>query len=195
MKMHRLRFFSTIVTVFCLVCPGLLFAEIPIITEFMASNNSVLVDEDGDYSDWIEIHNPGPSIENLAGWYLTDDADNLTKWQFPDISIGVDEYLVIFASDKDRAAAESELHLNFKLSSGGEYLALVEADGITIAYEYAPEFPAQRTDISYGISGGIYGYFLEPTPGAINDTSVFSDFVSDPTFSIEHGFFDTAFQV
>ncbi|MBW1901514.1 MAG: CotH kinase family protein, partial [Deltaproteobacteria bacterium] len=169
--------------------------DAPLITEFMASNDITLVDEDGDYSDWIEIHNPGLAEENLGGWYLTDDASNRTKWQFPDISLGSDGYLVIFASDKDRAVAGSELHLNFKLSSNGEYLALVEPDGITVAYEYAPEFPAQRTDISYGTNGSIYGYFLQPTPGAVNDTPVYSGFVSDPVFSIQHGFFNDPFQV
>ena len=30
----------------------------PVITEFLAANSSGLADEDGDFSDWIEIHNP-----------------------------------------------------------------------------------------------------------------------------------------
>ena len=30
----------------------------PVISEFMADNDTVLADEDGDFSDWIEIHNP-----------------------------------------------------------------------------------------------------------------------------------------
>ncbi|NQU23165.1 MAG: lamin tail domain-containing protein, partial [Candidatus Nealsonbacteria bacterium] len=55
----------------------------PLISEFMAVNNHTLADEDGDFSDWIEIHNPAATPIDLDGWYLTDKADNLTKWQFP----------------------------------------------------------------------------------------------------------------
>ena len=44
-----------------------------VINEFMADNDNVLQDEDGDYSDWIEIHNVSSNAINLNGWYLTDD--------------------------------------------------------------------------------------------------------------------------
>src|SRR5438876_1764863 len=54
-----------------------------IISEFLAHNTSGLVDEDGAYSDWIELYNGGASAVNLGGWYLTDDPANLTKWAFP----------------------------------------------------------------------------------------------------------------
>ena len=58
-----------------------------IISEFLAHNTSGLVDEDGDYSDWIELYNGGTTAVNLGGWYLTDDAANLTKWAFPGTNI------------------------------------------------------------------------------------------------------------
>ncbi|XAL99630.1 lamin tail domain-containing protein [Phycisphaeraceae bacterium D3-23] len=133
--------------------PRLLFTAVPIITEFLASNDTVLDDEDGNSSDWIEIYNAGDTALDLDGWHLTDDADELTHWTFPAVSVAPGEYLVVFASNKDRADADgTELHTNFALSAGGEYLALVEADGTTIAYEYAPEYPAQNTDVSYGIA-------------------------------------------
>ncbi|XAL98698.1 CotH kinase family protein [Phycisphaeraceae bacterium D3-23] len=133
--------------------PRLLFTAVPLITEFLASNDSVLDDEDGDSSDWIEIYNAGDTALDLDGWHLTDDADDLTQWAFPSVSLDPGEYLVVFASNKDRADADgTELHTNFALSAGGEYLALVEADGTTVADEYAPEYPAQSTDVSYGIA-------------------------------------------
>lgn len=119
----------------------------PIISEFLASNDSEYADEDGEYSDWIEIHNPDPVAVDMAGWHLTDNAGNLDKWTFPSVSIPANGYLVVFASNKDRAG--SELHTNFKLSSGGEYLALVKPDGVTRTSEFNP-FPAQNTDVSYG---------------------------------------------
>jgi hypothetical protein len=50
------------------------------ITEFMANNTRTLADADGDYSDWIEIHNPGTNTVNLENWFLTDDPAEFTKW-------------------------------------------------------------------------------------------------------------------
>jgi CotH kinase protein/Lamin Tail Domain/Chitobiase/beta-hexosaminidase C-terminal domain len=116
----------------------------------MANNTHTLADADGDYSDWVEIYNPDTAPVNLAGWYLTDDASSLTKWQFPSQTIPAGGFLVVFASDKDRAVAGAELHTNFKLSASGEFLGLVKPDGVSAAWTYAPAFPPQFSDISYG---------------------------------------------
>ena len=59
-------------------CPA---AEV-FITEFMAANTETLDDEDGDYADWIELHNAGAAPVDLDGWYLTDDAVHLEKWRW-----------------------------------------------------------------------------------------------------------------
>ena len=122
------------------------------ITEFMASNQGMVLDEDSDDSDWIEVANVGSTAESLAGWHLTDDEADLTKWQFPDVSLSPQERLVVWASDKDRTDPLSELHANYKLKAGGEYLALVREDGSTIASQFAPEYPDQFTNVSYGVS-------------------------------------------
>ena len=81
---------------------------------------------------------------------------------------------MVYASDKNRAAAGSELHLNFKLASGGEYLALVDPDGTTVVSEFTPTFPQQIEGFSYGV-GGLApadppGYFASPSPGSANGT-------------------------
>ena len=120
------------------------------ISEFMAANQQTLPDLDGDYSDWIEIHNRGPETVDTGGWYLTDDPDDLDKWALPQHAMPVGDYLLIFASGKDRRNPVAELHANFKLDRNGEYLALVEPDGETIASQFAPEYPDQYTDVSYG---------------------------------------------
>lgn len=53
------------------------------ITELLASNSAGLLDEDGQASDWLEIHNAGATPVDLTGMSLTDDASNPTKWQLP----------------------------------------------------------------------------------------------------------------
>ena len=151
--MNRALVFPTLLAM--LLC-GSAFGSGPIITEFMASNGSTLADEDGDFSDWIEIHNPTAEAIHLNAWYLTDDEEDLTMWRFPMVTIPADGYLVVFASGKDRAVAGEQLHTNFSLSRSGEYLALVRPDGVTIVQEFAPEFPPQMRDVSYGL--GEIGY-------------------------------------
>src|SRR5947207_13541044 len=74
-----------------------------LLTEFMAMNNTTLTDQDGQYSDWIEIYNQGPDTVNLDGWYLTDDSSSLTKWRFPATDLFPGSYQVVFASGKSRA--------------------------------------------------------------------------------------------
>ena len=137
--------------------PRLLLTGDVIINEFMADNTKTLADKFGAYSDWIEIYNGGATTAHLAGWYLTDSADNLIKWRFPannpatntstDLAPG--GYMVVFASDKN-VLSGPELHTNFKMGADGEYLALVQPDGATIATEFTPHFPGQYPDISYG---------------------------------------------
>ncbi|MGB1260859.1 MAG: lamin tail domain-containing protein, partial [Akkermansiaceae bacterium] len=126
----------------------------PVISEFLASNDSELADADGDFSDWIEIYNPDPIAVNMAGWHLTDDDTNLTRWTFPSVTIPAGGYLVVFASNKGPNPIGQELHTDFKLSSDGEYLALVKPNGITTTSEFNP-FPAQNTDISYGLNASV----------------------------------------
>ena len=123
-----------------------------VLSEFMASNQSGMTDEDGDRSDWIEIYNTGTEPASLNGWYLSDDASDLTKWRFPDQFIPMQSSLIVFASGKGRAVVGAELHTNFKLSSKGGFLGLIQPDGRTIAHAYDPPYPTQLPDISYGIT-------------------------------------------
>src|SRR5438552_3660215 len=134
---------------FLLNGPGANAASL-IISEFMAQNNATIADEDGAYSDWIEIYNSSTNTVNLSGWYLGNSSANLTQWQFPSTNLGPSRFLIVFASNKNRRIAGAPLHTNFKLSASGEYLALVMPDGVTKATEFAPAFPQQYPDISYG---------------------------------------------
>src|SRR6185503_7830006 len=98
---------------------GALVAQEVEISEFLAGNDSGITDQDGEFSDWIELHNPGPAGADLGGWFLTDDARERDKWQIPPVVLAPGRYLVIFASGKDRgdgAFPGRELHTNFRLS-------------------------------------------------------------------------------
>ena len=135
------------------------------ISEFMAINESTLADEDGDFSDWIEIHNPDGRPVSLTGYSLTDDSQSLAKWTFPAVTLNPGASLVVFASNKDRINPASELHTNFRLSSSGEYLALVEPGGLVVVSHFSPSYPQQFADESFGfgVPGG--SSMIDITPG------------------------------
>ena len=120
------------------------------ITEFVADNDGSYLDSDDEASDWIELSNAGASAVSTDGLYLTDNASDLTQWMLPDVTIPAGGYLVIFASGKDRKDPQGDLHTNFSLSARGEYLALIDTDGITPLSQFAPEFPKQFFGMAYG---------------------------------------------
>jgi hypothetical protein len=169
------------------------------------------------YLDWIELRNNSQQAVNLAGWYLTDDPADLTKWQFPaDSSLSPDiqpgDYLVLFASGKDAgtfpdnypfADYYGNLHTNFKLSSTGGHLAIVSPDGQTVSD--ICDYPQQIPYKSYGIAAdNSVGYLSEPSAGYFisghwtgwpnSDTSI-PAMVEDTKFSVDRGFYDAPFDV
>ncbi|MFV2070029.1 MAG: lamin tail domain-containing protein, partial [Pirellulales bacterium] len=80
-----------------------------VITELLASNDHGLQDFGDSRPDWIELRNMSATPVDLDGYYLTDDPDDLEKWQVP-VSTLLDPggYAVIFASGKDFVAPNGE---------------------------------------------------------------------------------------
>ena len=185
----------------------LLAADV-MITEFMANNLSTLEDGDGISNDWIEIHNAGDEAIDLAGYRLTDDLDELSKWTFPSVDLEPGGYFVVFASGQDIANyvdGAGTLHTNFKLSAAGEFVGLVAPDG-TVVSQYGSvteDYPAQLGDVSYGIAQPVggepiqTGFMTVPTPGEPNVSAdqVFEGFVGDVAISVDSGYYDEPFQV
>ncbi|MDB2685608.1 lamin tail domain-containing protein [Mariniblastus sp.] len=132
----------------------LLPGAVPLINEFSASNSSVIDDDNGNSSDWIEIYNAGEDSIDLAGYSLTDDAANPTKYVFPSTTLGGGEYLIVFAGDDDAPTTGTDLYTGFGLSAGGEYLGFFDDVGNLVS-EFGPggtDYPAQFSDVSYGIA-------------------------------------------
>jgi len=184
-----------------------------VINEFMASNSSrpplaigELVDGNGESSDWIEIYNPTDKTINLSGWYITDNENDLTQWQFPNgVIIPDGNYLVVFASAKTYEDyypgnypyldPNGYYHTNFKLDVDGEYLALVWPDGNTVIDSIS--FSPQSSDISYGRWPDARDNWLSmavPTPGSQNNWG-YLGIVADTKFSRNRGFYDLPFDV
>lgn len=165
------------------------------ISEFMASGNTILIDQDREFHDWIEIYNASDFPIDLSGWHVTDDPDNLDRWTFQSIIIQPKEYIIVFASGKDKQNV-TDIHTNFSLSSGGEYLALIKPDG-SIAHSYT-EYPNQdqsRQTVSFGLNDLMQErFFLTPTPLGPNRDGIES-FLNSPTFSHARGFYEEPFSL
>lgn len=102
-----------------------------VINEIVSNNLSGLQDEDGDFSDWIELYNNGDDPVDLSGYFISDNASNPYKWMFPEIEIPPQSFLLLFASGKDRLDIE-ELHTNFKIEAEGEDLLISNSEGILV---------------------------------------------------------------
>ncbi len=165
------------------------------INEILASNRNGLQDEDGEAPDWIELFNEGDVTINLGGWSLSDDPGLPDQWILPAVSLEPGEFLVVFASGKDRTGGP--LHTNFRLGADGEFLGLY-APGTprTLVSAFDPAFPTQRTDFSYGLSGEDgWRYFETPTPGAPNGTSTITGIVEPPVPGTPRGLHSEAFDL
>jgi len=145
-----------------------------VINEFMASNDTGLEDEFGTHNDWIEIYNTSSSSVNMGGWYITDDLDNLVKWQIPatnsDLTtIPANGYLILWA---DVEPEQGVLHLNFKLGKDGESIGISKVINDVVTLVDQVTFGAQLTDVSSGRCPNGSGSFVKmytPTPLSINN--------------------------
>ena len=115
------------------------------------SSNSLFIDEDGDSPDWFELYNYGDESISLEGWTVSDKDDNPKKWVFPDISLGPKEYIVIWASGKDRGSSNT-----FKtLINWGDEFKYIIPDGSTPSNWKSKDFNDGSWDS--GRSGFGYG--------------------------------------
>ena len=171
-----------------------------VINEILTENQAGLLDEDGDAEDWIELHNRSARSINLGGWSLSVDREEEGQWVFPRTVLPAGGYLVVWASGKDRRApAEGQrYHTNFKLNPNGDTLRVFGPElPRTLVVEV--EYPEQSPDHSFGIEPGGTGtgwrHFAQPTPGTMNLSSSITGKVSEVHFSVERGFFNSAFSL
>lgn len=148
-----------------------------VISEFMADNDGLFLDDFQEPSDWIEILNLSDKSVNLNGYTLTDNHALPLKWRFPRLLLPAGQRMLVFASGRDQVDPRHPLHTNFRLDATGEYLALIGPDGMTATTEYLPKFPPQKASLSQGAAAGSVSpawltrdhvTLAQPTPGDPN---------------------------
>ena len=146
-------------------------AQSLVINEFLSNNRGGLPDEDGEYEDWIELHNRGATAVNLANHGLSDSAGTPFKWVFPAVTIEPGAFLLVRATEKNRDGVPvpglvRELFTNASGTTLDDLFALPDY----------PEFPAERTVVTNGFevpadTGDNYGqrlrgYVVPPATGS-----------------------------
>lgn len=139
-----------------------------VINEFMAKNNTTITDEMGSYEDWVEIYNAGNESVNLQGLFLSDDLNQTTQWPLPDVTLAAGDFLLVWCDDDP---TDGPLHATFKLSAGGEDIALFASLDQGNYLIDSRTFGPQAADFSEGRQsngGPIWTTFVHPTPGTSN---------------------------
>ena len=146
--------------------PGTAASDL-VLNEFMADNDDVFADPSGEFDDWLELYNGGSSPVMLSGMYLTDNPNNFKKWRFtqPGLQINPDDYLIVWCDDQEE---QEGVHTNFALGAGGEYIALVDSDGVTVLDSLT--FGPQELNVAFGRYPNGSGPWQTTlaTPGAAN---------------------------
>lgn len=151
--------------------------ELPVvINEIMAVNDATLPDGHGEFEDWIELYNPSDNPVDVGGLFVSDAFDQSPQWQIPadrpdSTTVPPRGYLLLWADgDTDQGA----LHVDLRLSSGGEQIGLLQISGFDTTFVDSFTFGEQTADISFGRlpdGGDRFANFGTPTPGeANNDT-------------------------
>ena len=185
-KVKKLLIFVSIVMPLFLCAGGV------VINEVVSSNSASIFDEDGDASDWIELYNDSTASISLESFYLSDDPDEITKWQFGSAVIGPGQYLIVFASDKNKF--DTYWHTNFKISASGENIILSDSDGLIVDSVFVPD---SETDVSYGRTsdGALSWVFQAPSPGLANTGQMLLELAEPVTVSVPGGFYASAVTV
>ncbi|MBR4898188.1 MAG: lamin tail domain-containing protein [Prevotella sp.] len=144
-----------------------------VINELMASNAGTVMSPATNFDSWIELYNPTEQTINLSGMYLSDDENNLKRWQMPnDIgSIPAKGYLVVWLGSNDIKSNQAP----FKLDCDGGTIILSDKNGNIITSQTYPEAMSRTSWARTTDGGDEWGWTADATPGQSNATATFAD--------------------
>ena len=153
-------------------------SETILINEVMAGNKQAVTDEEGNYSDWIELYNPGTTDVSLSGWGLSDSKLEQAKWTFPDISIPAGGYVIVYCDKQDKRETDQPLHANFGLSSSGEDVVLTNNLGVIVDYTTFSQMPSDTSMGRDPKDNSQWTSFEKVTPGYANTDEGYEQFLA-----------------
>ena len=162
-----------------------------VINEFSAANWDADVDNHGEYEDWIELYNAGPTAVDLGGYFLSDRESNPDKYEIPaGTTIAAGGYLRFWCSGRDIVEG-THIHTNFKITQTvvDEDVVFTDPDGITIIdINYIAE--PNMTNHSWGrVPDGSDNWKIltNPSPGASNSGTSFGAYAVKPDMEPNSG--------
>ena len=159
------------------------------ISEAMPANRTV-AKNNGDYYDWVELHNSASQPISLAGYYLTDNTDDPFKCALPDTTLNSGAYWLIYCSGNASLTDKNGFHAPFKLNGGEDRVYLYNSAGELVDYLHIYDVPPEGTIGRNGREGGVYLY-EKPTPGKANANGTAAIMRSAmPTASVNSGVFE-----
>lgn len=147
-----------------------------VISEVMAANSSAVPDENGDFSDWLELYNGTGRDLDMEGVMLTNRTDRIT-FPFPSYTLKAGERVVVFASGSYQLNPELPFHGKFKISSAGDHLYLYDPDMYLIDELSTPTLTADSSYILTGVDEDGVRHYETTTfysPGYENTEAGFS---------------------
>ena len=170
------------------IFPSLLFSQV-LINEYSCSNMTGITDAFGEREDWIELYNTNATPLDLTGWFLSDRAGNITKWQIPNGSIAANGFKMVFCSKRDLVSG-NEYHPNFNLSqTGGDWIILSNPSAVVIDSFKIVHLTKSNHSVGRSSNGAIdFKLFTTPTPNANNVGGV-NFYPPKPVFSVAPGFY------
>ena len=154
------------------------------------------IDGDNDREDWVELFNNGAAPVDISGWYLSDNANNPTKWAFPaGATVPANGRLVVLCSGWN-GFYSGYYCTNFKLTQGAQDDVVLSDASVTEVDQYILNTPTMA-DQSRGRvpdGSGNWALIANPTPGAANGAAL-PEYVERPVLSPEAGFFNGAVSV
>ena len=166
-----------------------LLSVVLVINELMASDAGVVMSPAINFDSWIEVYNPSEEEINLGGMYLSDDANDLKKWQMPSYvgNVSAKGFQVIWLGSNDRDDAQAP----FKLNCDGGTIYLSDAGGNLVTSQKYPEALSRTAWARKADGGDDWGWTSTATPGESNATAVFADKRMDaPNVSVDSKLFN-----
>jgi hypothetical protein len=138
----------------------------------------------GEREDWVELLNTTGATVDLTGWFLSDKATNLTKWQIPSGNINANGFKMVFCSKRDLVSG-NEYHPNFNLSqTGGDWIILSNPAAVVVDSFKIVHLTKSNHSVGRSSNGAIdFKLFTTPTPNA-NNTGGVNFYPPKPAFSL-----------
>lgn len=146
-------------------------------SEVMSSNGSALMDDNNEYSDWVELTNNGGSAINLEGYVIAQQANATRRFTFPSMTLQPGEFVIVFCDNTQAESADAEFHAPFKLSASGCTLMLFNPSGTAVE---AINVPSMSRNASYSKdASGSWSVTTAYTPGLANTEANHQTLVSN----------------